>query len=60
MKCTRCLWEPAQSCENTSCVCHSRQVGRGSSTGLRGGLTLGSTARALEAVVTSQLLSPAA
>ena len=59
VKCMECLLEPAQSSENASCAFWSRQVGQGSSTGLRRGLTLGSTARALEAVVASQLLSPA-
>ncbi len=59
MNCIKCLWEPAQSSGNVSSVNYPRQVGQGSLTGLRGGLTLGSTARALEAVVASQLLSPA-
>lgn len=59
MNCIKCLLEPAQSSRNDSCEYLSRQVGQGSSTRLRGGLTLGSTARALEAVVASQLSSPA-
>ena len=59
MNCIKYLWEPAQSSEGVSCNHYLRQVGRGHATGVRGGLTLGSTAQALEAVVASQLFSPA-